>query len=359
MSLGIVDPPISRQQIQQYPELSNLSILKQPQGTNFAVTPREAEIFEDLIKARESAGEHIMDEPERNFEGRFALLCSETFLPESFFVDCEKLLSNYKQVILQGAPGTGKTFIAQKLATWWAGAAGRVQTVQFHESYGYEDFVYGIKPDYDDTCKQTFFKPVFGVFLKFCKLAREDAQNRYVLIIDEINRAKISRVFGELLYLLEYREKSVVLQSGGEFSIPDNLDIIGTMNTADKSIAVVDYALRRRFAFVTLKPIDGDKSVVLRRWLEANHISNDVEIERLFVTLNKVVAAKDENLAIGHSYFMSKEAVDRGRFPNDLLEFTWRYRILPLAAEYEYELTASQIDEKYGLDAIKRLSKSS
>jgi AAA domain (dynein-related subfamily)/EVE domain len=357
--LGIVDPPISRQEAQEHPELKSLSILMQPQGTNFAVTPREAEILEDLITARETAGERTMDEPDRNLESRFAQLCRETFLPESFFVDCEKLLSDYQQVILQGAPGTGKTFVGQKLATWRAGAAERVQTVQFHESYGYEDFVYGIRPEYDSPSKQTFFRPIPGVFLKFCDLSRKDPQNRYVLVIDEINRAKVSRVFGELLYLLEYRKKSLVMQSGEEFSIPHNLDIIGTMNTADKSIAVVDYALRRRFAFVTLNAVNGDKSVVLRSWLDANHISNAGEIERLFVTLNKVIAAKDENLTIGHSYFMLPEAVKERRFPNELLEFIWRYRILPLTSEYEYELTTRQVDEKYGLDAIKRLSKTS
>jgi MoxR-like ATPase len=355
----VVDPMISRQEVQQHPELINLSILKQAQGTNFAVTRREAEVLEDLIATRRTTGEHTMVESEQKLESRFLQLCNETFLPESFFVDCEILLNDYKQIILQGAPGTGKTFVAQKLATWWAGALERVKTVQFHESYGYEDFVYGIKPQYDPGSKQTFFKPVLGVFLEFCAAARSDPKNRYALIVDEINRAKVSRVFGELLYLLEYREKSLTLQSGDEFAIPRNLVIIGTMNTADKSIAVVDYALRRRFAFATLRPIEGGKSVVLRQWLDAHRVSNSEEIELLFVTLNTVVAARDESLAIGHSYFMPNEVAGNGPFSNDLLEFIWRYRILPLVAEYEYELTATQINEKYGLDAIRRLSKTS
>jgi 5-methylcytosine-specific restriction protein B len=134
------------------------------------------------------------------------------------------------------------------------------------------------------------------------------------------------------------------------------LYIVGTMNTADKSIALVDYALRRRFAFVTLQPVNGDKSVVLRPWMDANQISNAAEVERLFVTLNKLIAAKDEALMIGHSYFMMQEAVSKKRFTNDLLEFLWRYRILPLVAEYEYELSADQIEEKYGLAAVSRLA---
>ena len=163
-------------------------------------------------------------------------------------------------------------------------------------------------------------------------------------------------MFGELLYLLEYRNKTATLQSGEAFSIPDELYIIGTMNTADKSIALVDYALRRRFAFVTLQPVNGDKSMVLRAWMDANQIANAADVERLFVTLNKLVAAKDEALTIGHSYFMLPEAVSRKRFTDELLKFLWRYRILPLAAEYQYELSAAQIEDKYGLAAVFRLA---
>ena len=163
-------------------------------------------------------------------------------MPESFFADCEHLLETQKQIILQGAPGTGKTFVAEKLATWWAGAPERTRTVQFHESYGYENFVKGIKPVYNPDKEETLFRPTEGVFLSFCDSTRKGSGNRYVLVIDEINRAKVSRVFGELLYLLEYRNRTTMLQSGETFSIPDQLYIIGTMNTADKSIALVDYA---------------------------------------------------------------------------------------------------------------------
>jgi 5-methylcytosine-specific restriction protein B len=180
--------------------------------------------------------------------------------------------------------------------------------------------------------------------------------NRYVLVIDEINRAKISRVFGELLYLLEYRTKTVTLQSGETFAIPDQAYIIGTMNTADKSIALVDYALRRRFAFVTLRPVIGDKSIVLRSWMEEKRITNAADVEKLFVTLNRLIEAKDEALSIGHSYFMLPEAASQKRFTSQLLDFLWRYRILPLVSEYEYELSSAQIDEKYGLAAVSRLA---
>ena len=352
--LRSVDPVLSRERLLASPEFSNLSILKQPQGSNFRVTPAEAEAIEQLLSEEKESTD--MEAPIPQPESRFAQLCRETFLPEAFFADCERLLETQKQLILQGSPGTGKTFVAEKLAAWWAGASERTKTVQFHESYGYEDFVEGIKPLYNSDKDETLFRPMPGVFLSFCKDARDGSGNRYVLIIDEINRAKISRVFGELLYLLEYRNKTVTLQSGKAFSIPDDLYIIGTMNTADKSIALVDYALRRRFAFVTLQAVKGDKSVVLRAWLDANQIANAAQVERLFVTLNKLIAAKDEALTIGHSYFMLPEAVSKKSFTQDLLEFLWRYRILPLVAEYEYELTATQIEEKYGLAAVSRLA---
>jgi MoxR-like ATPase len=352
--LRSVDPVLSRERLLASPEFLNLSILKQPQGGNFRVTPAEAEAIEQLLSEEKESTD--MEAPIPQPESRFAQLCRETFLPEAFFADCERLLETQKQLILQGSPGTGKTFVAEKLAAWWAGASERTKTVQFHESYGYEDFVEGIKPLYNPEKDETLFRPMPGVFLSFCEGARDGSGNRYVLVIDEINRAKISRVFGELLYLLEYRNKTVTLQSGEAFSIPDYLYIIGTMNTADKSIALVDYALRRRFAFVTLQAVNGDKSVVLRAWMDANQIANAAQVERLFVTLNKLIAAKDEALTIGHSYFMLPEAVSKKSFSQDLLAFLWRYRILPLVAEYEYELTATQIEEKYGLAAVSRLA---
>jgi hypothetical protein len=355
--LGRIDPAISRDQILSIPALSDLSILKQAQGTNFAVTPAEAEVIEDLLLQRREP-RRPMEPNDQSGRSKYAQLCDETFLPEIFFRDCERLLEKHKQIILQGAPGTGKTFVAQKLASWWADGSEHTRIIQFHESYGYEDFVYGIKPQYNPETDQTLFRPVAGVFLKFCEAVAKDSNPsaRYVLVIDEVNRAKISRVFGELLYLLEYRDRSVTLQSGEEFSIPKNLYIVGTMNTSDKSIALVDYALRRRFAFVMLHPVEGDKSVVLRKWLDANGVANASDVERLFVALNKLVATKDEALVIGHSYFMSDETIEKKRLAKEELEFIWRYRIMPLVAEYEYELTTAQVAEKYGLAAVSRLA---
>jgi len=290
--------------------------------------------------------------PEPNGHG-FETLRAETSLPTSFFEDCEKLLKSKRQFILQGAPGTGKTYVATKLAHWWAGQSGRVVSVQFHESYGYEDFVHGIRPRHDDNSGNARFVAEDGVFLRFCETARRSAA-RHVLIIDEINRAKTARVFGELLWLLEYRDETITLQYGQEFSIPPNVYIIGTMNTIDRSIALVDYALRRRFAFVTLWPVRDGKSVVLNAWLKSHGIGNAEEIDRLFVALNTAIAEKEEALMLGHSYFMVEDARKAGRFDDDLLDFIWRTQILPLVAEYEYQLSSSQIEEKYGLPAIRK-----
>jgi len=287
-------------------------------------------------------------------KSRYSAICNATFLPEKFFADCEQLLANKKQLILQGAPGTGKTFVAEHLAALWAGDKARVKVVQFHESYGYEDFVHGIKPLSTPDSERTVFALMDGTFLKFCEVVSNDPSNRYVLLIDEINRAKTARVFGELLYLLEYRGKIVELQNGKPFSIPTNLYIIGTMNTTDKSIALVDYALRRRFAFIDLTPVKNGRSVVLRKWLDANGIENAGEVDDLFVALNKAIAEKDEALMVGHSYFMQPQALDEKRFSPQLLEFVWNYYILPLIAEYEYELSRSALEQKYGLTALQQ-----
>jgi 5-methylcytosine-specific restriction enzyme B len=288
---------------------------------------------------------------------RYADICEATYLGEKFFADCERLLKTKKQIILQGAPGTGKTFVAEKLATLWAGDAKRVKVVQFHESYGYEDFVHGIRPQRDPVTQQTAFVPTQGLILNFCEAIEKDKTvppNNYVLLIDEINRAKTARVFGELLYLLEYREKEVELQNGNGFSIPSNLYIIGTMNTTDKSIALVDYALRRRFAFLDLVPVKDGQSSVLGKWMESKGIGNAADVEQLFIALNNAVAQKGEALMVGHSYFMQEQAVDEKWFSDELLRFTWDYYIMPLIAEYEYQSSRAELEEKYGLDALRQ-----
>jgi AAA domain (dynein-related subfamily)/Mrr N-terminal domain len=166
----------------------------------------------------------------------------------------ERIINRKKQIIFTGSSGTGKTFIAQKFAKYLTSAQdGYVDLVQFHPSYTYEDFMRGLKPEIKDG--NLTYNYAEGRFIQFC----EKAQTEYteipcVFIIDEINRANISQVFGELMYLLEYRNEKLTLSSGKIFTIPDNVLIIGTMNTADRSIALIDHALRRRFAFIKITP---------------------------------------------------------------------------------------------------------
>ncbi len=228
--------------------------------------------------------------------------------------DIERLLSQLKRkknLVLQGPPGTGKTFIAQRLA--WVLAAERsmerIEAVQFHQSYGYEDFVRGYRPTEDGG-----FVLRDGPFLDFCERVREDGDRPHVLLIDEINRGNLSRIFGELLMLIEADKRSeewavrlAYPRDGAErFHVPENLHLIGTMNTADRSLALVDYALRRRFAFFTVEPAFGQPQ--FQRHLEDLRVPAPVRRrigERLSV-LNEAIAGDSDlgpGFRIGHSYF--------------------------------------------------------
>jgi hypothetical protein len=225
-----------------------------------------------------------------------------------------------RQAILYGPPGTGKTYIAQKLAAHIIGGGdGRTEIVQFHPAYAYEDFIQGIRPESDgDTVT---YPMVPGRFLEFCEEIR-NLKGDSVLLIDEINRAELSRVFGELMYLLEYRGESVRLASGRPFSIPLNLRIIGTMNTADRSIALVDNALRRRFAFLDLYP----DPMLLDRYHERNETGFDTTgLNTLLRRVNNAIG--DPHFHVGVSFFMDRE-LDKN------IEAIWKLEIEPYLDEY-------------------------
>ena len=195
-------------------------------------------------------------------------LAHELLIDSEYLGKIQRLLDDKRQVIFQGPPGTGKTFVARELAAVLAGTPERVRLVQFHPSYAYEDFVQGLRPKLTDG--QPGFELRDGPLLAIAEAAREDSDPaaKYFLIIDEINRGNLAKVFGELYFLLEYRDQPIQLQYSDEpFRLPQNLYIIGTMNTADRSIALVDLALRRRFHFVEFHPDKAPIEGLLKRWL--------------------------------------------------------------------------------------------
>ena len=227
-----------------------------------------------------------------------------------------------RQAVFYGPPGTGKTFMAEALAKVLIGGGdGFSEVVQFHPAYAYEDFMQGIRPR-PSRNGGLEFTMVPGRFLDFCREA-QCRSDTCVLIVDEFNRANLSRVFGELMYLLEYRDQAIPLAGGGQFKIPENVRIIGTMNTADRSIALVDHALRRRFAFLALRPRDE----VLRHFHEETRQSVDAVIEKL-AELNKAI--DDENYHIGITFFMDSD-LDKN------LEAIWRMEIEPYLEEYFFD----------------------
>ena len=281
---------------------------------------------------------------------------SDVFLD---LADIERLLSQLarkKALVLQGPPGTGKTFIAQRLA--WVLAEERsmerIEAVQFHQSYGYEDFVRGYRPTEDGG-----FVLCDGPFLDFCERARTDGERPHVLLIDEINRGNLSRIFGELLMLIEADKRSgewavrlaYPRTANERFHVPENLYLIGTMNTADRSLALVDYALRRRFAFFTVEPAFGRAK--FRRHLEERGVPASVRnrIGERLTALNETIA-EDSDLGagfrIGHSYFCdppSGESADYDRWFAEVVTFD----IEPLLDEYWFDRPGTASEAAAGL----------
>ncbi len=255
------------------------------------------------------------------------------------------MLSSKKQVIFYGPPGTGKTYLAAKLATQLTANGGSYQIVQFHPSYSYEDFVEGFRPRVTDGNMTYELSP--GPVKNLADAARKNPDDPYFLIIDEINRGNLAKIFGELYYLLEYRDESLILQYGNttddEFSLPKNLFVIGTMNTADRSIAMVDAAIRRRFYFVEFSPTEKPISGLLREWLKRERLDEGVAL--LLEELNRRLG--DSDYSIGPSYLMT-ERVDQQRE----LERIWKHAIMPLLTEHFYGQPGTA--ERFELAALQR-----
>lgn len=251
--------------------------------------------------------------------------CAEdTHMDQAMLAQWVRAIERKGQAVLYGPPGTGKTYVAEHLARHVVGGGdGFSDLVQFHPAYAYEDFIQGIRPQ--RVSGGLDYPLVPGRFLEMCRRAAA-CTGPCVLIIDEINRANLARVFGELMYLLEYREREVPLAGGGTLKVPDNVRLIGTMNTADRSIALVDHALRRRFAFIELRP-DFD---ALRRYHETTGFDATALINVL-CRLNERI--DDPHYALGISYFMHPQLADH-------LGDIWRLEIEPYLAEYFFDQPA-------------------
>lgn len=257
---------------------------------------------------------------------------NEVYMDEDTYNTLTELLEAKYNVILQGAPGVGKTFAAKRLAYSIMGQkdTSRVAMVQFHQSYSYEDFIQGYRPSKDG------FELENGTFYKFCKEAEEDNERPYFFIIDEINRGNLSKILGELMMLIEKDkrgEKIKLLYSNEWFTVPQNVRIIGMMNTADRSLALMDYALRRRFAFFDFAPAfssEGFKNYLAEK--------NSPKLERLITaveSLNNTISS-DESLGdgfrIGHSYFCTN-----GEITDEWLKSVVEYEVIPLIKEYWFD----------------------
>ena len=269
-------------------------------------------------------------------------LADELLIKRAFLGRIERLLADKRQVVFQGPPGTGKTYVARKLAECLAGSAQRVRLVQFHPSYAYEDFVQGFRPVLRDG--QPGFELTGGPLLAAAEQARAEPDERHFLVIDEINRGNLSKVFGELYFLLEYRNEEMGLQySGKPFSLPDNLYFIGTMNTADRSIALVDLALRRRFHFVEFHPDKPPVAGLLARWLK-QHAAEWSWLAAVVDHANGKLS--DRQAAIGPSYFMKRDLDD------EMVRLIWEHNVLPYVEEHLY----GEHDRlrEFDLDALRK-----
>lgn len=322
--------PIEYLALKACPELEKMEFFVQPNGSLFKLTKGEFDFIMDIIRD---------DNPLKQTAAVVQKYTKEDFLNKVYMTEerynvLEALLRNKKNVILQGAPGVGKTFTAKKLAYAMMGEVdeSRIEMVQFHQNYSYEDFIMGYRPDGSD------FKLKDGIFYRFCQTAANHPDKEYFFIIDEINRGNMSKIFGELLMLIEkdYRgTKATLAYSGMPFSVPENLFIIGMMNTADRSLAMIDYALRRRFSFFEMEP--GFNSEGFTKY--QNGFANETFIALIdqIKVLNKEIT-DDKSLGrgfqIGHSYFCGREEVG---YSDEWMRSVVEFDILPMLGEYWFD----------------------
>ncbi len=325
-----------------------------PQGSGIAIKDEYCKRLEEMWKEIQDNAEDNVNTPNvvaRSFDKQDFL--KEVFITPEQYDELEHLLEYKKNIILQGAPGVGKTFMAKRFAYSLMGEMdeARISIIQFHQSYSYEDFIMGYKPTSNGG-----FELKKGIFYKFCKEAEKSPSKNYFFIIDEINRGNLSKIFGELLMLIEKdkRGEEVKLAYNDElFSVPENIYIIGMMNTADRSLAIMDYALRRRFSFFDVEPAFNTEKFKehLKRRIHKEDVVNKV-VER-FKKLNEDIADEVTGLGrgycIGHSYFC--DGPSEGQSDDEWYESIIKYEISPLLDEYWWD--NKQKAEEYKKELLK------
>lgn len=319
--------PIDYSDLKTYEELEKMEFFSNPQGSLFKLTKNEYECIMDII--REENPLVAKKDVEKYTKEDFL---NEVYMTENKYDKLVSVLKNKKNIILQGAPGVGKTFAAKRLAYSIMGKKdeSKIEFVQFHQNYSYEDFIMGYKPNGDG------FELKNGIFYRFCKIASNNPEKEYFFVIDEINRGNMSKIFGELLMLIEkdYRGKNLTLvYNGSQFAVPENIYIIGMMNTADRSLAMIDYALRRRFSFVTIESgFDSEGFAKYQKSLNNETFNSLIEKVK---ELNKEISldkSLGKGFCIGHSYFCGQN-----KCTDEWLQSVVDYDILPMLEEYWFD----------------------
>ncbi len=319
--------PIDYSTLKECPELEKMEFFQNSNGSLFKLTAGEYDFIMDIIRdGNPLQGKNSLTPYSK------ADFLDDIYMSEERYEMLVSVLRNKKNIILQGAPGVGKTYTAKKLAYSLMGEMddNRIEFVQFHQNYSYEDFVMGYKPS------ENGFELRNGIFYRFCQKAANQSDKEFFFIIDEINRGNMSKIFGELLMLIEkdYRGKKITLAYNGlPFSVPENLYIIGMMNTADRSLAMIDYALRRRFSFFEIEP--GFDSEGFSKYQQELNSETLNELIARIKELNADIA-RDKTLGkgfcIGHSYFCGHDVCT-----DEWLRSVVDYDILPMLSEYWFD----------------------
>ena len=319
--------PIDYATLRGCPELKRMEYFQNPQGSLFKLTRGEFDFILDMIREENPVAQETSVDAYTKSD-----FLDEVYMTEKRYENLVAVLRNKKNIILQGAPGVGKTFAARRLA--WSMMSekddSRIEFVQFHQNYSYEDFMMGYKPVEDG------FELKYGIFYRFCQKAANQPDKEFFFIIDEINRGNMSKIFGELLMLIEkdYRgTKATLAYNGLSFSVPKNLYIIGMMNTADRSLAMIDYALRRRFSFFEVEPgFDSEGFIHYRNSLNnetLNELVNKVKDLNREISLDKSLG---KGFCIGHSYFCGRDICTE-EWMHSIVD----YDILPMLSEYWFD----------------------